>query len=294
MKNNFDKVFLNEYGYYELKQKPSMEERRKEFEEAYYQQSESTYEQQYSEEEQRFFRNKLEQKKIILERNLNRACKGLSLLDIGCGEGFVLDYFYGCGMQVLGIDFSEWAIRHHHPQMLPFFRRGDCTLILSELKAQNQHFDVINMDAALDMMLEPAKVIGLCKAVLAENGILLIKVANNYSRLQQTLLETGQLKAEYWLDDPGHPSYFNREGLCRFLEAQGLQCVDFYGESFIDFHLLNPLTNYYEHGEVGKDCYRAKIQLENMMHEISPEKSLEVFRHLGELGFGREIIGVFR
>jgi L-fucose mutarotase/ribose pyranase (RbsD/FucU family) len=31
-----------------------------------------------------------------------------------------------------------------------------------------------------------------------------------------------------------------------------------------------------------------------MFHEISPEKSLELFRILGDMGFGREIIGVFK
>lgn len=294
MEDKFKKVFLNQYGYYELRQKPSLKERQQEFEETYYQQSESTYEQQYTEEERRFFRYKLEQKKIIIERNLKGPCAGLSLLDIGCGEGFVLDYFHEQGMQVLGIDFSEWAVGHHNPHILPFFRKGDCVEILPELKAQNQQFNVINIDSALDMMLNPAQVIGQCKEILSENGILLVKVANNYSQLQQALLETGQLRAEYWLDDPGHPSYFNRDGLCRFMEAQGLQCVDFYGESFIDFNLFNPLTNYYERAGVGKDCYHAKVQLENMMHAISPEKSLEVFRLLGEMGFGREIIGVFQ
>lgn len=29
MKKEYDKVFLNQYGYYELKQKPTVEERKK-------------------------------------------------------------------------------------------------------------------------------------------------------------------------------------------------------------------------------------------------------------------------
>lgn len=294
MKDYFEKVFLNEYGYYELKKKPCIEERKQEFEETYYQQSESTYEEQYTEEERRFFQNKLEQKRIMIEKNSGRPCADRSLLDIGCGEGFVLDYFCAQGMQVMGIDFSEWAIRHHNPAMLPFFRQGDCARIIPELAQQKCQFDVINMDSALDMMLEPGQIVELCKSILADDGILLVKVANNYSKLQQTLLETGQVAKEYWLDDPGHPSYFNKDGLCRFMKAHGLVCVDFYGESFIDFNLLNPLTNYYERPGVGKDCYHAKVQLENMMHEISPEKSLEVFRTLGEMGFGREITGLFQ
>lgn len=294
MEDKFEKVFLNKYGYYELRNKPSLSDRKKEFEEEYYQKSESTYEQSYSEEELRFINNKLEQKQLIIERNMNRPVKGMSIIDIGCGEGFVMKYFHDRGMEVTGIDFSDWAVSHHNPDMLPFLCKGDCAEILPEMIEAGLGFDVINIDSALDMMLEPGKIIGLCKRLLNDGGIMIIKVANNYSLLQQSLLATGQLANEYWLDDPGHPSYFNRDGLQCFMAEQGFRCVDFYGESFIDFNLLNPRTNYYENPEAGKDIYRAKLQLENMMHDISPKKALDVFRTLGEMGFGREIIGVFR
>lgn len=70
MQKEFEKVFLNKYGFYELKNKPSVEERKKEFEEEYYQQSTSSYEQHYTDEELEFKKVKLEQRKIIYERNL--------------------------------------------------------------------------------------------------------------------------------------------------------------------------------------------------------------------------------
>lgn len=292
MKKEFDKVFLNEYGYYELKQKPLQSDRQKEFEEEYYQNSESTYEQQYSAQEQQFFANKLEQKELIIRKNLGK--EKFSLLDIGCGEGFVLAYFLKKGMEVAGIDYSDWAVSHHNPGVLPFLQRGDCLQLLPQMLEQGRHFDVINIDSALDMMLEPEKVAALCRRLLADDGIFLVKVANNYSPLQLSLLEEGVLSQEYWLDDPGHPSYFNRDGFLRFMQAQGFCCVDFYGESFIELNLLNPLTNYYENKSVGKDCFQAKLNLENRLHAISPQKSLELFHILGEMGFGRELIGVFQ
>lgn len=74
----------------------------------------------------------------------------------------------------------------------------------------------------------------------------------------------------------------------------GYRCVDFVGDSFIDFNLLNENTNYYENKSVGKSCYRAKVELENMMHEKSVEDTIEVYRLLGKMGYGREIIGIFK
>lgn len=293
MRDDFEKVFLNEYGYYELKKKPSVEDRQREFEEEYYQSNESTYESEYSPEEKKFFNNKLEQKRIIIEKNIGAEVDGLSLLDIACGEGFVLDYFDRLGCRVCGMDFSKWAIEHHNPRMAANFMQGDCVKLLPELIKKGEKFDVINIDSALDMMLEPERVVDMCRQLLTDRGIFLVKVANNYSNLQQTLLESGQLTREHWLDDPGHPSYFNKDGFVKFMEAHKFKCVDLYGESFIDLNLLNPDTNYYEKSGVGKNCYNAKLQLENMLHDISPEKSLEIFKILGQMGFGREIIGVF-
>lgn len=193
MQKEFEKVFLNKYGFYELKNKPSVEERKKEFEEEYYQQSTSSYEQHYTDEELEFKKVKLEQRKIIYERNLKKSVEKCSLMDIGCGEGFTLRYFNDNGMSVTGIDFSEWGISHHNPDMLKYFIKGDCVQIIPKLIQNGKKYDEINMDAAFDMMLEQDEVLGLCHKLLSDEGVMVIKVANNYSMLQRTLLETGQL-----------------------------------------------------------------------------------------------------
>ena len=67
----------------------------------------------------------------------------------------------------------------------------------------------------------------------------MIKVANNYSVLQEYLLKTQKVDSEFWLDEEGHPYYFNKDGLIRFLAEAGYRCENVYGESFIDFNLLN-------------------------------------------------------
>ena len=59
--------------------------------------------------------------------------------------------------------------------------------------------------------------------------------------------------------------------------------------SFIDFNLANQDTNYYEKQGVGKNCYRAHVDIENFMHALSVEKSVEVFRGNGSDGDWQEI-----
>jgi len=291
----YDKVFLNEYGFYELKKKPSLSSMKKDFEDTYYQESKGNYEQQYSEEEKRFFESKYRQKKRIIELHshfLEKQKK--SILDIGCGEGYLLKYFYEYGYEVFGIDFSRHGIANNNPDMLPFFCQGDCVVELKKMADAGKKFDVVNLDQSLDMMLEPKIVLSLCKNILEDDGVLMIKVANNYSVLQEYLLKTQKVDSEFWLDEEGHPYYFNKDGLIRFLAEAGYRCENVYGESFIDFNLLNEKTNYCRDKSVGKSCYQARIELELLMEHLSEEKTLEIFRLLGEMGLGREIMGVFK
>ena len=55
-----------------------------------------------------------------------------------------------------------------------------------------------------------------------------------------------------------------------------------------------PVFNYYEKPETGHAAHQTAVRMENLLHEISPERTVEVYRLLGEMGFGREIVGVFR
>ncbi len=56
-----------------------------------------------------FFKIKYDQKKRIIESHVHFSDnqKKISFLDIGCGEGYALKYFYENGYKVLGIDFFE-------------------------------------------------------------------------------------------------------------------------------------------------------------------------------------------
>ena len=162
------------------------------------------------------------------------------------------------------------------------------------MKLRQEYYDVINMDRVLDMVLDAGSCIRLVKEIMKDTSILVIKVANNYSYLQQRLMESGELQKDYWLDVPNHTGYFNREGLISLLEAYGLECIDFYGDTFVDFQLLNPLTNYYEKPETGKAAHKMAVCMENMLHEVSMERTVEIYRMLGDMGFGREIVGIFK
>lgn len=297
-KDIYDPVFLNGYGYYELRRKNTREERNANFEEHYFQEySGATYEKtEYSPEELRFNQNKIEERAYVIEQNLAKTGRDgeYSLLDIGCGEGFLLQFFYDRGKKVKGIDIGSYALEHFHPNLLPFFEKGDMETLLPVMAQRGERYDVVNADRVLDMVDDVDVCLDGIKGVMDEKSILVMKVANNYSALQRMLMQKGEIKEEYWLDDPDHTGYFNREGMIARLETNGFECMDFYGDTFVDFQLVNPFSNYYEKPETGKAAHKTAVCLENMFHDISMERTVEIYRMLGDMGFGREIVGVFK
>ena len=297
-KDIYKDVFLNQYGYYELRRKNTKEERDVNFEEHYFQEyAGTTYEkEEYPPEELKFIHNQIEERAYVIEQNLAKMGKDgdYSLLDIGCGEGFLIQFFHDRGKRVKGIDIGSYALEHFHPDMLPFFQKGDMLRLLPVMAERGEVYDVVNIDRVLDMVDDVDVCLSAIKKVMDKQSILVIKVANNYSNLQRMLLQKGEIAEEYWLDDPDHTGYFNREGMIARLDANGFECLDFYGDTFVDFQLVNPFTNYYEKPETGKVAHKSAVCLENLFHDISIERTVEIFRMLGDMGFGREIVGVFK
>ena len=82
--------------------------------------------------------------------------------------------------------------------------------LLPQMAERREYYDVVNADRVLDMVLDAGEGVERMKEVMAEHSILVIKVANNYSNIQRMLLAAGEMKEEYWLDDPDHTGYFNR------------------------------------------------------------------------------------
>ena len=52
---------------------------------------------------------------------------GDRILEVACGKGFLLVEFLKLGMQVAGIEYSEYAVNNAHPEVKPFIRCEDFT-----------------------------------------------------------------------------------------------------------------------------------------------------------------------
>jgi hypothetical protein len=98
MKPFYSDVVPDGYGNYVLRNKPSIEELSKYYSETYYQAAQGGYEFEYSDEELSYFTNKIDQKYRILKEWIDLSNQSSPrLLDVGCGEGWTLDFFFKKG-----------------------------------------------------------------------------------------------------------------------------------------------------------------------------------------------------
>lgn len=285
-------VELNEFGFYMLSQIPSEKELKDYYTNKYYQENTSVYQKEYSEEELLYIYNKIEQKHYIIQSHLSETSKN-SLLDIGCGEGFALNYFNKRNWCVTGLDYSSSGVNAHNPHCRDFITQGNMfTNIKSLIKAEKQ-FDLIWMDNVLEHVTDPLGLLKESRKLLSMKGILVIEVPNDFSIIQMKLKEMKLIKNDFWVAPPDHISYFNKQGLINICTAADLEHTLTIADFPIDFNLFNPNANYNSNESLGKGAHSQRIQLENIFHELSIEKTNKLYEIMADMGLGRQIIGFF-
>ncbi|GAA3980693.1 class I SAM-dependent methyltransferase [Hymenobacter antarcticus] len=310
-----DTLRLNEYGFYEIKHKPTPGELRDYYARRYYQENLTTYQAAYPPAELEHIEGKLRLRHWVLQelrKGKNPAvdatdataaatesdaaaaagtASGRRFLDIGCGEGWALDYFQRQGWEVLGLDFSSFSLEKFHPALREYLRTGDLYEELRKLVAAGQQFEVLWLDNVLEHVLEPADLLRLCRALVKPAGVLVVDVPNDFSALQQHLLDSGQIDRPFWVVLPDHLSYFNPTGLRNLAEATGWHVTKTLGDQPIDLNLLNPNANYVVNREAGKGAHHARLEQDNLLLRTTPLPAVAAYYEaLAGVGLGRSIV----
>lgn len=296
--NNVPAVVKNNYGFYELDVKPTLDELRSYYQTKYYQNAAGSYEIRYSEEELTYFKNKIAQKYRMIERlsanTANREPDQRHFLDVGCGEGWALSYFITQGWRVTGLDYSEYGCSSQNNDCLDTVIAGDIFLNIEKLLHSECSFDVILLDNVLEHVLDPLTLLHCCRKLLKHDGILVIEVPNDFSSIQEHLLQEKFVSRPYWIAAPDHISYFTAEGLNAICADAGFTCSALLADFPVEWNLLNSHTRYVEDATKGKECHLARVRLENLIHSISPDKAIVLYQALADLGMGRCINGFFK
>ena len=156
--------------------------------------------------------------------------KGERLLDVGCGEGDLIDITRHKFNEVHGCDISEIALREAK-------KRGIKTYcvdlnVRSHLPYQNESFDVVTCREVLDYLFDPVHLLCEINRVLRSKGQMILTVPNiRYFRNLAKLILKGSFPhttTDNFVWGGGHIHYFTTKDLSVLFRKAGFNEMAFH------------------------------------------------------------------
>jgi len=152
-------------------------------------------------------------RKIMLGRKyrlINKISSGKTLLDIGCGTGYFLNYMKDKGFQTLGLEINEQA-RNFGKQHFGLNILHPEKLLNGEI---NQKFKVITLWHVLEHLYQPRLYLQKISAILDKDGILILALPNPDSF-------DGKFYKKFWAgyDVPRHIWHFTPQTIAKLTSA---------------------------------------------------------------------------
>ena len=273
-------------GYWRIEPLPSEQFLAEHYASYYFQNPHGSYNSEYTLDE---IRN-IELKNKIIIKLLAPINNTHSVLDVGCGEGFLLKALQAqFGSKILGLDFSDFGVKKHNLDILKYFIKGDIYNSITNLVLTEQKFDFVILKNVLEHVREPEVLLQTLKKLLKPDGKLLITVPNDFSELQKKLKEKGLIENDYWLAPPEHLNYFTKDALFATVKSMGFEVQNFISDFPIEWFNANIHSNYTLRVENGKEAHASRVFLENYVNEHDAGLALNLWAALAQLGLGRTI-----
>ena len=279
-------------GYYFVENMPSAEELSKYYSEKYYQNESGNYRLAYPTNELDYINSKISQKFSIISQHFGIDYKG-NLLDLGCGEGFTLNYFHKKEWNVHGVDFSSFGCENMNPEMLKFVEIGNLFSIIDELISNNNKYSVIWLSNVLEHVVAPIELLTKLSKIVQPGGLLIVQVPNDFSKLQNHLMNYNLIDREFWVAIPDHLNYFDYDSMLNIAHKIGFSNPKILADFPIDWFLLNPNSNYIMDSTKGTGAHTARIEIELLINNIETDKVNSFYEALAKIGMGRQITGIF-
>ena len=282
------KLIKSKYGFYHYSPPPSEEELQQYYAEKYYQQGFGSYAVSYTNEEIEYFRLKAQLIYLKTSQILDME-KTKSFIDIGSGEGWVLNAFQEKGHNVLGMDFSKYGIEKFHPHLLNDFEQGNVYKKLEQKIRDGQKYNIVLLANVIEHVVDPVGLLQNIKQIMLSDSLLIIVAPNDFSSLHEHLLSHQFISKKFWLCYPDHLSYFNKESMINLLRDTGFNPTSVVADNPIDLNLLNDNSNYIEDPKKGKKTHYFRVRNDNFLAGIDKLKLLQIYEILGSMGVGRDL-----
>ena len=122
------------------------------------------------------------------------------LLEVGCSYGFLLDRARRDGWQTTGIELDEGAASHGRQKL---GLKVLCGTLENQLARLEPPYDAIATFHVIEHLRDPMRFLALCRGLLREGGILILKTPNVTSWIARRTGSCWQ-----WLSAPAHIHLF--------------------------------------------------------------------------------------
>jgi 2-polyprenyl-3-methyl-5-hydroxy-6-metoxy-1,4-benzoquinol methylase len=281
------RAILTDRGFYSVEPLPTPEFLAAYYAEQYFQHPDSqTYSHSYSQQELTHRRLKGQ----ALVRSLQQQCAPLTLLDCGAGEGFLLAAAVEAGINAFGIDYSAFGVNSWHPHLSGRLHAGNIEESIRSMEHEGRTFDACTLVNVLEHVPDPEETLATIRPIIAKGGVIAITVPNDYSALQQLLLNENFIGGQYWFSPPQHLGYWNTESLPKFLARAGFTVLDAFTDFPIELFLLHPGSNYTTNRENnGPAAHTARMHFDLLIAQGGLDCYLDYYRALFQVGQGRNI-----
>jgi len=280
-------------GFLEVVDRPTPERLAAYYANVYYQAEQGSFRRSYGEEELFAIKLRIKQRAVRAMTLLGRERPG-RLLDVGCGEGFVLTEFARRGWDVAGMDFSLAGVEAMNPDMADHVEQGDLFAMIDAAIGASRTYDLVWLGNVLEHVLDPIELLSSLRRLVAAGGILVATVPNDGSAYQEALFASGAIGRRFWIAIPDHMSYFTAETLRVAAEATGWETLDILGDFPIDLFLAHPGSNYVAEPALGRDAHGARLRLEALIGAAGTEAANRFYSALAGVGMGRNLTAFLR
>lgn len=162
-------------------------------------------------------------------KEIGNVKKGGTLLDIGCGGGFMVKVAEEAGWDATGIELSDNLVAYAQENLQASVLRAD----FDDAPFPDEHFDVITMFNVLSHLRNPSDTFTKINSILKKEGLFVFETGNKGALSTK---EEGEVLGESW-GTPDHLYHFSERTIAAVLEKTGFTAIGIERRDSVDIFL---------------------------------------------------------